>query len=77
MRAAGVSFIGTAKELKKRIDNLRIINLLTDEVVILYFEVESLEKALEIVKEYKKECLGTDQSNQSTNQNIQDDYTTI
>ncbi|MEG1481806.1 hypothetical protein [Clostridium sp.] len=66
MRAAGVSFIGTAKELKERIDNLRIINLLTDEVVILYFEVESLEKALEIVKEYKKECLGTVQSNQST-----------
>ena len=55
MRAAGISFIGTGRELAEKTQDLRVIKFLCDEVVRVYFIEGDLDKALSLVKEFYSE----------------------
>lgn len=75
MRALGVGFIGSSSELKERVRMLRTIDQYINEIVIIYFETNDFQYALDKVKtmysEYKeKDRFATDQSMQNDHDEI-------
>ena len=75
MRAAGVSFVGSSKELKERIDSIRAVREYSDEAVILYFETNNAEYAIRKVEEMYKEY--KEKGHYATVQSMQNDHDEI